>query len=477
MDAIAISRRLLDLCLTPDPSKEAELLQDAIQSPELYIVAARKTTPEAWADRSHAAYVSSKQLYLFMDGEDAKDFARLNGLMAGETLMARQLSITEVRSLVEQYTSRGCIVSIRLFAKMPLFMECETAVFLQTEPKVEPEALPATEAVSELKPDPEVIRKAKEILDTGDPAIRATLDPSGCFKNFHSMLDKLLRDCKISVDAMDSSMGFPSGMTANLCTNLQDSGIPLRVMKQILEAFDLSPYIYQFRGQCGEIASELAVSRIDIHTIKPASVHTTERFTLNGIRRGRDANQAYIYQLALSSPSRKVTELVSTPFGYIVGKKYSISGLDALPEPSPNSIPTPPSDAEMASVTEELAQRHHIRSYGYHDAQAEAEEHAQQRKNDIIRYMKQNLGYSAKDSEAKLASIYWEEDLLEEFWQYIKNNKAPKIKVRGYTARMLMKEMHFSPYEAYCQMIALRRKPKETEQMLKYRQTDPQYQK
>lgn len=479
MSILSIANDILDISLTSDQSKLDTLKKEAALADRFYIVAARKTTPEAWAAQNHAAYVSSKRLYLFMDGSDASDFAFLNGLVVGETSMARELPAPEVKQLISQYLQKDCITSIRLFVKMPLFLDCEPELFSKAEQPESGSSPTPTPAAASLEVPSEVISMAKEILNTNDPAIRATLDPGGCFKNFHSMVDKLLRDSKISPDTTDSAFGYSSGLTAGLCVNLQDSGIPKRIVLQFLELFDLSPYIYQFKAQCGEVASELAVSRIDIHPIKPASVHTTERFVLKGIRRGKDANNAYIYQLHLESPQRKITELVSTPLGYIVGKKYSVTGLDGLPtqDNAPGTGPVAPSDEELAALTDEITQRQHIRSYGDEDKQAAAEEHAQQRQNDIIRYMRQNLGYSAKDAEAKLASIYWEEDLLEEFWQYIKNNKAGKIKVRGYTARQLMRELHFSPYDAYCQMVALRRKPKETEQMLKYRQTDPQYQK
>lgn len=480
MDALSVAKGILNTCLIPDPAKIESLQAAAASEGHYFIVAARKTTPQAWEEGNYAAYVSSKQLYLFMDGTDAADFAFLNGLMAGEAPMARELTASEVKHLISQYIEKGCITGIRLFAKMPLFLDCKISLFLEAS-LADKEAEEEVVAISAepLEVDPEVISKAKDILDANDPAVRAAMDPGGCFKNFHSMLDKLLRDSKIGPDTADKAFGFSPGLTAGLCTNLQDSGVPKRIVTQFLTLFDLSPYIYQFKAQCREVASELAVSRIDIHQIKPASVHTTERFILKGIRRGKDANNAYIYQLLLESPQRKITELVSTPLGYIVGKKYSVAGLDGLPtqDNAPGSGPIAPSDEELAALTDEITQRQHIRSYGNADKQAEAEEHAQQRKNDIIRYMKQNLGYSAKDAEAKLASIYWEEDLLEEFWQYIKNNKPGKIKVRGYTARQLMRELHFTPYDAYCQMVALRRKPKETEQMLKYRQTDPQYQK
>lgn len=470
-----LSRRLLALSFVPDQAELVKLAQEAGQAEDVYLAADRRTTKESWESGNCAAYVSGRRLYLFLAEEDAGDFARLNGLLLDGKPMARHLSADEVRSLVAQYSDQGYITGIRLFVRMPLYLDLAPETVLGKQEKQAPTE-PAEPATLEI--DPEVIAKTKELLDTGDPSVRAVLDPGGCAKNFHTFLDRLLRDNKISMDTMDAAMGFNPGLTANLCTNVQDNDIPLRLLRQILDAFGLLPYIYQFRGQCREIASELAVSSIDIHQIKPASMHTTERFELTGIRRGSDANGAYVYQLALSSPQRQLTELVSTPLGYIVGKRYSVAGLDPVDQPD-NATRTvrAPSDAELSAVTKDIAQRHNIRSYGDSDPQAEAEAHAQQRKNDIIRYMRQNLGYSAKDAEAKLASIYWEEDLLEEFWQYIKNNKPGKIKVRGYTARILMKELHFTPYEAYCQLVALRRNPKETEQMLTYRRTDPQYQK
>lgn len=42
---------------------------------------------------------------------------------------------------------------------------------------------------------------------------------------------------------------------------------------------------------------------------------------------------------------------------------------------------------------------------------------------------------------------------------------------------MLMHDLHYSPYEAYLIMAELESKPQETLQKLKYRKSDPQYQK
>ena len=237
----------------------------------------------------------------------------------------------------------------------------------------------------------------------------------------------------------------------------------------------MEPYLYQFKGQCAETASELNASQVDEHPIRPAGVRTEERFKLERVRRGKDSNGVYVYQLTLRSPERQITEIVSTPTGYVVGKEYEVTGLDSdvpVSVKDATDVLDAPSEAKLAAVTAKLAAK---MPTTYQEPLSEDEEHTEQRKNDIIRYLKRQEGCNSKDAEKKYAALVWEEDILEEFWQYIRTGKGGKIKIHNYTSTILIKELGFRPYEAYCQLVALRKKPQETKQMLKYRKTDPQY--
>lgn len=460
MDLISISRELLEQKLNSKQRYDETL----VKQDSYYAVAGKGTSKEDWSAHKHEAYIIDNGLCLFLNKDEAKQFAELHDVPD----MIIALSRRSASALIKEYTDRGCITHVRVYAVLPAFTVIMPKEFQHKEKEQEQINKPG----EKLSIDPAVTERAKKILDMANPSERAQMDSCGSFKNLHAAIDRLLRDSKTSPDALDKALGLPDGMTARFCSELVDNKVPLRVAKQYLEVFGLEAYIYQFKNECAEIASELGASQVDAHQIKPASIHAKEPFVLKSVRRGKDANGAYVYQLVFSGEHRNVTELVSSPLGYIQDKKYTIIGLEDLSEAEESlSSQKAVSDDKAQSVMNELTEKYHITE------KKEPPTHEEQRKNDIIRYMKANLGFSAKDAEAKLASIYWEEDLLEEFWNYVKNHKTPKIRIRGYTAMMLMKELHFTPIEAYQQMIGLRKKPRETEQMLKYRRTDPQYQK
>lgn len=466
---------ILRYYLSPTDEAYEKITGELLRAPEFYVVATPNTSPEDWERRNYAVYISERHLLLFKERSDAEDFARLHDCLAGDRPMVSALTAPKVGALSRKCRERDWIDAVRCYVKLPLFV-C-----------IPPERFPSGQTGSTPVPSgtPDSIsEKAKQILDCAENAARSKLDPSGTFKNIHAMVAKLLTDSGISYDKADEMLGLPAGVTSQFCINVTDYSVARKIAEQYLGLFGLTEYLYQFKTQVAGIAAELTASGVDLHVIKQAVSTTQEPFELRSVRRGKDVTGAYVYKLILQSRWRSLTEIVSTPLGYVEGRKYSIGGIEPMPASDDG-----PSDDQIALVMDDIAKRQHIRQYNGLSAADKAEqpfaqlapalmeEHAKQRKNDIIRYMRQNLGFSSKDAEAKMAALYWEEDLLEEYWNYIRNGKAPKIKVRGYTAGTLMKELHFNPYEAYCQMVALRRNPKETEQMLKYRKTDPQYQK
>lgn len=471
---VSITKLLVDFALSKDPYKKDTAIQEVLSSDQFYCVAASETTAEDWQNRTYAAYISNKELYLFLDMQNATDFAIINGLLAGNTPMVAKSSIKAIKALLKEYKDRGFITAVRVYANLPFYVVCEPDFDVLTTPReVPPDG--ETPSNTQLQVSPESIAHAKEILDTAEPGKRNKLDPSDSFRNLHSMIDRLLRDNKISPDTVDIALNLPSGMTSRFIQDLKGDSTPQKIVKQYLSIFDLEPYLYQFKAQCTETASELKASQVDEHPVRPASIKTEERFKLERIRRGKDYNGVYVYQLTLKSSVRSITEIVSTPSGYIVGKEYEVFGLEGGPAPFQDTpVLSAPSDEKIDAVAAKLAGK---TMAAYHETISEDEAHKEQRQNDIIRYLKRQEGCNSKDAEKKYAALVWEEDILEEFWQYIRTGKGGKIKIRNYTSTILIKELGFRPYEAYCQLVALRKKPRETEQMLKYRKSDPQYKK
>jgi len=86
---------------------------------------------------------------------------------------------------------------------------------------------------------------------------------------------------------------------------------------------------------------------------------------------------------------------------------------------------------------------------------------------------------SPKEAMAEMAKFESDTEVLDAFAKYcVKEDKAAsKFGRRGYTPARLMRKLNFTPVEAFTILADLRSKPQETLQMLKYRETDPQYQK
>lgn len=477
----SITKLLLDFAMSNDPSKKDSAIQEILTFDRFYCVAAAETTIEDWQSRNYAAYINNKELYLFLDMPNAVDFATINGLMAENTPMVACSSIKAIRALLKEYKDKGFITAVRVYANLPFYVVCEPdfdvlVPLVESVDRSDPSKVQTVASKVQLAVSPDSITRAKEILDTPEPGKRAKLDPSDSFRNLHSMIDRLLRDNKISPNAVDTALNLPTGMTGRFIQDLKGDSTPQKIVRQYLSIFDLEPYLYQFKGQCAEMASELNASQVDEHPVRPASIKTEERFRLERVRRGKDYNGAYVYQLTLTSPARTITEIASTPAGYIIGKEYEVSGLEGGPapfQPASNTLAAP-TEEKIDAVTEALAKKAKV---AYHESLSEDEAHKEQRQNDIIRYLKRQEGCNSKDAEKKYAALVWEEDILEEFWQYIRTGKGGKIKIRNYTSTILIKELGFRPYEAYCQLVALRKKPRETEQMLKYRKSNPQYKK
>lgn len=66
---------------------------------------------------------------------------------------------------------------------------------------------------------------------------------------------------------------------------------------------------------------------------------------------------------------------------------------------------------------------------------------------------------------------------MSSFAGWIKQKKGDNFAVKGYTPRKLMHTLKYSPYEAYCILVELIVNPRNTLQRLKYRESDPQYQR
>lgn len=97
----------------------------------------------------------------------------------------------------------------------------------------------------------------------------------------------------------------------------------------------------------------------------------------------------------------------------------------------------------------------------------------------VLAWIIKHKKISPKEAKAEMSKFEDDTEVLAAFAKYcVKEDKAASnFGRRGYTPARLMRKLNFTPVEAFTILADLRAKPQETLQMLKYRETDPQYQK
>lgn len=312
----------------------------------------------------------------------------------------------------------------------------------------------------------------KVALNTYETNARRKLDPGGKYENIHTLINYLILQNKINYEDMDKALEIVSGYTRNFCTKLTDGYPTMDLVKSFLAYFGLQEYLYIYKSNCLEIINYLKKHKtIDKYALKPAS-GKFERFELIKIVQGHDEQGAYVYEFTLKSTKRKEVMVVSNPFGCVIGREYRIDGLEGTEFTGENVKHELPNEAEMMAVLESVESKEKAKKYKTPPPPSYEEE----RKNKIIRYFRES-GSDGREAKDKYRVLEPESDILDEFYKYIKTKRFGKLEILGYTANKLVRELHYNPYEAYAILIQLRNKPKDTKQMLKYRECDPQYQK
>ena len=316
------------------------------------------------------------------------------------------------------------------------------------------------------------VEAVKAALNTYETNARRKLDPGGRYENIHTLINYLILQNQINYEDIDKSLEIVSGYTRNFCTKLTDGYPTMELVKSFLAYFGLQEYLYIYKSNCLEMINYLKNHKtIDKYILKSAS-GKFERFELIKIVQGHDEQGAYVYELILKSTKRKEVMVVSNPFGCVIGREYRIDGLAGTEFTGENMKHELPNEAEMMAVLESLESKEKAKKYKTPYPPSYEEE----RKNKIIRYFREG-GADGRESNDKYNVLEQESDILDEFYRYIKTKRFGKLEILGYTANKLVRELHYNPYEAYAILIQLRNKPKDTKQMLKYRECDPQYQK
>lgn len=536
-DIFYLSRQILRYRLErrPDAGEEAALAQSFLKYGSIYVVASPDTSKQEWQAKSFGVAVEDKSLRLFLEKEDAIQYAcKINAVLFDGTPMVMKASQAMSKSLIADYSRKGFITKVWLCGKSPVRARVGVEPFTKDVKRESPSTImepdtpapqtttPQSPEPAELQPEMEIaapenfllVDEVRKVLSEPAAAERKKIDPSGSYLNFHQLMDKLIHTNRIEPAVLDQMFGLPAGFTDNLMQDVTACNVPKKIIGQYLKYFGLYEFLYLFKGQSTEIAEELKKNpQIDAYGVKRADVHTEERFTLQGISHGKTADGANIYQLRFVSERREFKMTSSSRLDKIPGKEYEIIGLEPLPDDggstnfsgknaASSAASALPSEEEIAEKLKEMEQAPDTtkrrgpgrpsqsmppqrkppkdpRMTGKTRYQSETPEEKMEKDTQTV------LGWIIKhksigEKEARRLMVKFDDDpeVMASFAAYASGDKNAdgKLLRRGYSPRRLMRQLHFSPIEAFEIMAEIQRKPDKTLQMLKYRETDPQYQ-
>ena len=446
-ELLSLIRQVFELDLKGNPAEKQydEIRTKLLAYPEYSLISLPDGTPQC----------ESHELPVFLDEQEAERFARQQADGAAPSL----ISCDGLSKIIAE--NEG-INTVKIILRRPLAISCPASYFRQKQ--VNTESPPTQFAL---------VEETKTVLDLSEPAERRKIDPGLSYENLHTVIEKLIYENRLDMEQLEKELAFPPGMLHGFCQDKVSSSISKESAMKLLDFFGLGEYLYQYKRYCDDMMAELKQNpHIDTYEINPATIHTVEKFIITHIRRGMDKrNHAYVYELTLKSSEREMTLTVSTPLDYVVGKEYEIVGLEPMQISSPKSIkqdyPIPKNRTAMNLFGSPEAASH---------SKKPQQNQEEQDYNTIIRYFKETAGDNLEAAENKYDIFRNHLDIAHAFAVYIKTHRPGRIKEFEYTPGLLMKELHYPPYEAYTMLVNLREKPKETKQVLVYRKTDPQYQ-
>ncbi len=514
-DTNIITRQLLDFRLGKDKSPELAnaLLQQFLSLEPLYLI---YNTQDG---QPLEATVVNSQLPVFLNRETAVARAETAG---GEQVVI-EAGAGKTRSIISDYSQKGYISTVKLCAnspvtaliKLPGYTTPPVSKHISTEsepareepnPRKEaPAALPKPLFAPVANQEWKLVEDVRKCLTSPSAADRRKLDPGQNYENFHTLIRKLIQENGLDIEEMDRALGMQKGMTHNICTDLKSNNSSKEIVRKYLAYFGLEEFILMFKNESSEIARELKnSSQIDIYEITRASNKTEEPFKLTAMKPAR-LNGALLYELTLESVYRKQKTYVSCPFRLVVGKEYNVGGLTPLGNgpvaaksaakgAAKTSALIVASEEDEEEILAKIEREQQKRTSGPQQRQSEQrkdarmsgkqrymeetpEEKFEKEKNIILEFIIRTQGCNSRDAQQKFEPIGEYPAIVSDFVKWVKTKKPGGYGVRGYNAARLMNQLHYGPYEAYLMLSNLERDPKKTQEILKYRETDPQYQK
>lgn len=512
-DTNIITRQLLDYRLGKSKSPELTnaLLERFLTAEPLYLIF------DIQDGQPREAVVTNSELAVFLKRETAEACAGTMPL--GEARAVVEMDAQKTRSIISEYSTKRRISAVKLCGNAPVTVLIKLPGHVEqrtpepARPELPKESAPPVRPVAPAEPSFEtvanrewkLVEDVRKCLTAPSAAERRKLDPGQNFENFHTLIQKLIQENRLDIEEVDCALGVQKGMTHNICTDLKSNNSSKEIVRKYLAYFDLEEFIYMFKNESSEIARELKDSpQIDVYDITRASNKTEEPFKLTSMKPAR-LNGALLYELTLESAYRKQKTYVSCPFRLVVGKEYNVGGLTPIGDgpvvaksaakgAAKTSALMVTSEEDEEEILAKIKRDQQKRTSGPQQRRSDRqkdsrmsgkqrymeetpEEKFEKEKNIILEFIIRTQGCNSRDAQQKFEPIGEYPAIVSDFAKWVKTKKPGGYGVRGYNAARLMNQLHYGPYDAYLMLSNLERDPKKTQEVLKYRETDPQYQK
>lgn len=483
-----------------DEERYKTLIRDLQDQQKVIMIGSPDTTAEDYARKKFAVYIEKNGLLpAFLDVESAnRKSLEVNAIMDGKP-MTVSLPMSGLNTLLEQYVKKNLVCGIRFYEKLPFHIQIPLDQWLgkETEP-----APPTVKEPAQEPPKPqdslprEGVSRLIKMLDETEKSKISQYPTYAYFEKLPQLLQKLIQVNHCDPAQMDTDLDLPSGVTLSVIQDPQ-ANISTDVLRKYLTYFGLEAYMYRYVSNCDELRRELKSNpNICQFEIKPSKPSTKERFMLKEMKRAKDQFGCWLYQLTFKSEQgRDYQCIVTSPLDMIVGKNYELTGLEpaaASDEQTVASTAPVVHQDEGDQVVEEMKAKFEKEQRSYLDL----------RKDQVIAYFKirnpEGRTLQLKEAEAHYNKLAKEDDLLDEF--FWKNCCPPKVKeqlesdpeylrrrenqpkdvtaYKDYTADKLRREFPIKhAWEVYFALVDLRNTPRKTMEYLRYKKTDPQYQK
>lgn len=481
----------------PLPQRKQRILQQIQKNESFYIIVKEK---QPWTFRDIfpvfleelSAKIKAADMHLFDKGYEVQ-----------------MIDADALQTLIQQQEN---ISVVRIYDRLPFYQDYPLHPKQPEIPKTPLSINSEQKGASTESKDPQTLPAIKNLismLDAQDRSAISKLPTYSFFEKFPQLLQKLVQVTGVDLQELDSIVGV-DGLTA-MTMKTPTADVSKDVLQKYLNYFGLGAYLYRYRDHCSELRQELnRHPEICKYKIVPAKVSTQEPFELVEMKRAKDDNGAYLYQLKFKSKDREQTCIDISPLGMIIGKKYELEGLQPLSENTNRSIPNNSLPSEKPAVStkdkkvnllaDSKEQQKLLESLKQKDSDC-TEVYLKTRKDYVLRYLKlQNptgREIQIKEAEKYYTQLSANEDILDEFfwkicfpqkakdllsdnqeYQKRKDNQPKDLVIKDYTAEKLRKEFHLKyGWETYFFFAELKNHPKKTMEQLKYRKTDPQYQK